>query len=268
MRMQRAADSTRLGVLAVLLLGTLGCDTDPIFGSSPNDPAVYFVLSREPLAVGALAVPADSSLFALVGSLGSASAIQYRAIDSIVMTRRSDAMRFDWQILPREGAATPIARSFDLLEGGNARLLWRGSGGLLGREDLTDGVDVDLVLGSAGRVIAGVASIPTTPTITVDQVGGVTTIRWARSTGAERYWIRADTELNARFVMDAIDTSYVLKRDALPALVPSPPYFVVVALDSSLAAFIGDTLRSRAGVLGAQGVFGAMARDLVEIPPP
>lgn len=267
-KLRRPADATRLALLSALLVCTPGCDPDPIFGSSPNDPAVYFVLSREPLAVDGGAALADSSLFALVGSLGSASSIHYRAIDSIVMTRRSDAARFDWEILPRLGVVTPIARSLDLLEGGNARLLWRGSGGRLGREDLADGIAVDLVLGSAGRVIEGGASIPATPTITVEQVGGVTTIRWARSIGAARYWIRADTELNSRFAMDAIDTSYALKRNALPALVPSPPYFVVIALDSSLASFIGDTLRTRAGVLGAHGLFGAMSRDLVEIPPP
>jgi hypothetical protein len=256
-------------VAAALVVLAAGCHDVPIFGSTPHEPAVYVVLMRE-IAVNELeGTLGDSSLFGLVANLGSAYDIQYRPVEQLSLTRRADGAEFDWTYLPRTGGFDNLLSSgVDLVAEGNLRLPWNGTAGRLGRDSIAGGEIVDLLLETGGRLVTGSTMIPTKPTITILESGGVTTMYWARSIGAARYFVTAPTDRVGFFGYFTGDTSHVIKRDATWSGVPATPYFTVVALDSNLVAYRADSTVRRAGIVGAAGVFGAMATDRVPNPPP
>jgi hypothetical protein len=260
---------SRRAPTALLAVLVAGCTDVPLFGSTPHEPAVYLVLDRDIPVNDFDESLGDSALFGLVANLGSARALQYRPVDLVSVTRRTDGAEYDWSYVPRTGDLENYLTSGVQLDAeGNLRMPWSGTGGRLGRDSIAGGEFVDLLIESDGHTITGSARIPTKPTISIVQSGGTTTVHWARSVGAAHYLVQAETEMRAFFGLPTSDTSYVLLRDRPSGTTPATPYVTVIALDANLATLRSDSTSRRAGITGAHGVFGATARDRVAIPPP
>jgi hypothetical protein len=190
-------------------------------------------------------------------------------VEVVTVTRRADGKPFDWSYQPRTGQIENLFISgVDLETEGNLRMPWSGTSGRLGRDSIAGGEVVDLLIETGGRVVNGSAMIPTKPVITIVESGGTTTMRWARSVGAAQYFVQAETDQFGLYGLFTQETSYVILRDRTGTGMPETPYFTVIAFDSNTVAFREDSTVRRAGIIGANGVFGAMASDRVPIPPP
>lgn len=243
----------------------VACDASaPLIGSS-DEPGLYLVLSREPDTDAPLGAPTDSALFALLVTSGRATAAAYRAAQQFTFTRRADGAQFAWVDVPRSGTAQLANGGLSQSAAGNLRLPWVGSGGRLGRDSLQPGARYDLELTSEGRLIAGSATLPGVPTLTVERTGATTTMHWAKSVGAAGYWVIVDTDDPGAFITS--DTSYALRRDRAAGGVPAVPRFRVIAVDTNLLAMVVDSTRRQSGLSGAFGVFGGVSSDAVNIPP-
>lgn len=248
-----------LSVLALAVAALGGCSADaPLLGSS-REPFLYLVIDRGPSRVRNGGP--DSVLHALVATVGSPNAGQFRSIGRFEMRRASDLALFDWTVTPRSGAVDVRDVNQASAAGWNVHLPWVGAGGRLGRRDLQAGETYLLDVESEGRVLTGTATIPGRPALVVDSVAAPYRLHWSGT--AVLYALDSDTEISVRTV---VDTMIALGYSREPQSVPDPAWARVTAMDASLASFLLDPGRTSSGVHGALGLFGAMAVDSVRVP--
>lgn len=243
----------RIGALTGIIACTGG---EPLL--SPDDEiAVTMMLSRGPTS-------ADSALYALVFDARSSGVNSYRAVEQVEMRRRSDGALFAWQVVPRGGTIPMPVQATVSTDVSNLRLPWRGTGGLLGREDLASGETYDLILVTAGVTITGSTSLPAAPA-PVAEAGDPLAFSWTSTEFAAAYAVKTDADFaGLAYVREG---RFRHRGRKPPEEWPTPAWIRVSAMDVNLANFWIESGRSP-GLNGAVGVFGALATDSVEVVPP
>jgi hypothetical protein len=246
----------------VAALALPACVADAPLLQSSDEPVVVLVLSRGPTP--GVDAPADSTLHALVVTVGSPRAGFYRSIERFSMRRRSDGTEFDWVITDAIGPVD-LSRAWEIPRAEwNAHLAWSGSGARLGRSDLTVGETYDLEIETAGRLVTGEVTMPASTVMQVESAGADRVVTWDPVPNVELY----TTETRAGFYLwiPAGDECRVVLHDQ--SQLPQPGWLRMRTLERNTAAAFNDpTLRSF-GLVGAYGVFGAIGLDSIEIPPP
>jgi len=250
--------------IAACLLATVACHSGDTLLLSSAEPAVYLVLSREPEFDSPALEPIDSALFALVVTMGSPEFSPYRSVDSFSMRRASDGREFDWTSVRREDGARPFGNGLLQANTGNWRLPWIGAGTRMGRDSLKAREMYEIELLSDGRTITGQTQLPEVPALSFEHLDGVTRVHWPRDPVAAAYWVIAETDMPGALLTE--DTLYVLRRNASLEDQPDPPFIRVIAIERNLLAMILDSTRRQSGLVGANGVFGAISSAWLPIP--
>jgi hypothetical protein len=247
------------GVIATLV--SSGCIADqPLLGAS-DEPALTLVLTRGPTPQAGAAP--DSTLHALVVTIGSPFTGYYRTTQRFDMTRRSDGRRFDWVTSDTTGPVD-LARGYAIPRAAwNAHLAWEGTGGLLGRSDLADGETYDLVIESEGRLITGSVTVPAAPVASVVSNGPERLVTWPVVPGAVSYVVDAANTFFGRITTEG--ALLLVLQDT--ALGPQPSWLRIRSQERNIADYTFDRELRSSGIVGAYGVFGAIGLDSVAIPP-
>lgn len=250
-----------LATIAALSLS--GCTTDaPLYGSS-DEPIVILVLSTGPSRGSG--GPADSSLYALVATVGSPISGSYRSVQRFEMRRRSDSLLFDWRITDRVGPIDFAEAYLTPRSEWNASLPWVGASGRLGRGDLAPNQTYDLIVETNGRQVFGSARIPAAPDVSVIRDSAGLLVTWPDVAGAAIFSVASDTEFSSFLVSTS---PFRLPMGGDPASRPSPAWVRVSSVDSSLVAYSMNAEVLSSGLVGAYGLFGAFSVDSALVPPP
>ena len=248
---------------AMIALSLSACRPDaPLFGSS-SEPIVILVLTSGPSRVSG--GPPDSTMHALVATVGSPNSGSFRSIQRFEMRRRSDSLPFDWRISNQEGPIDFAEAYLTPRNEWNAHLPWTGTAGRLGRSDLAPNQTYDLLIETNGRLVVGAARIPSAPNVSVTRDSAGLLVTWPDVGGAALFAVDSDTEFS---IFPVRVSPFRLPMNANSATWPSPAWVRVSAIDSSLVAYStnGEVLSS--GLVGAYGVFGAFSIDSALLPPP
>lgn len=243
--------------LAALVL--CACAPEAPVAVRSDEPAVYVVLTRDPLAPADPYFPDDARLTAVVATTGVPWEFEFRDAERFEMRRASDGRRFAW-------VAVPTARGGGFA--GRGAVPYRGNYALeeeatdsgLGRRDLQAGERYLLTIDTEGRTITGTAVIPEQPRPVVVRRSPATVIAWPRAAGAALYLV---TYGHVQWQPASADTSHVLPR--LEG--PQPLEVRVMAVDANWAAFFRDPSLTAAGIAGGNGLFGATAEARLQLGP-
>ena len=260
-------DLARAFVSAFLLLGVgsvLACGDGSLSSPPSAEPFVYLIISGEPLPRRSPAPP-DTAIQSLLLTVGSASGAPFRTADHFVITDEVDGSSFMFKERAAPGPTPGVGRSGATLEDGNFILPFSGSATEAGASALKQLRIYDLRIETEGRVITGKVLIPDTPHPSVIQNAGKRFVVFPAVAGAAAYLVGGDTELYQHVISG---TEVQLQYDVDPAFVPANPEFRVIALDSNLVRYMSDSTRSRSGVEGGLGLFGAVSSARLPVPWP
>lgn len=249
------AGAGRRGAALVLLLAlagaAVGCGGgDAIVFPQSERPFLYLVLNQTvPAGGGSVAQPA------LLLTLMSADSAEYRSARSFLMRGIPGDTTFGWREGSLFGAVDfeqgPTARP----EEGNYILRDSVPGPELGFAAIEPGGTYELVVESAGATIRGRVTIPDTFTISLVESGGELRAVWPEVDGAAGYSVdvRGDDITEPVF---QTDTTFRLRPDSRS--------ITVRAVDPQAFRYLTDDDARRAGLRGADGVFGAIQTATLE----
>ncbi|QJR35537.1 hypothetical protein [Gemmatimonas groenlandica] len=211
--------------------------------------SLYLILSP-----GAVGVAPKSPIRGLFALMSSPQSFEYVAPSQLSLSSTGGVFA-----LTHSGAVGQLP-FFDSspADVGNLQLDWVAGTSGLGAKDLIGGARYTLRVASGAESVIGTMVLPEISRPHVVETAGVESIVWNRSAGAAQYVVSSSV---TRQTYLTADTSLVLLRDVADSQLPLATFIRVVALDTNLYNFTIDTLRYRAGVSGALGVFGGFAVD-------
>lgn len=211
---------------------------------------VYLILTPDSL------LSPIPELRALVANTGTPVEVEYLNAEPFTMRRMSDGALFNWYATSPIGTGNPVGGNYALANGPSAAGL--------GRIDLKAGETYTLELTVDGRIITGRTTIPDHPqprlVVLPDKSRMVV---WPRVASAGAYGLEISSD--AAHTQTTTDTFYVLHDDFFPNNPESN--VVVIAMDSNWARYRYDSTVMSKGLKGAYGVFGAMSRTTLALPP-
>lgn len=258
----RPGDRLRRGIVLLcyaVILSALACRAADNLVGQPRMPVLYLAVSVEPDSVGP-GTAVDSSLYAFLGRTVVAADYEYLTASEFRLTRRSDGASFGWLPVARQGAVTLLGFDTHMRDVANFRLPWSTGAAGLGRSALTPGDTYDLNVVADGITIRGSTVLPATPVPNIEVLPSGRVVRWPKSPWAAGFELRIDTDAPGRVL--TLDTAYVIKNNGFPQ---ANPEFRVRALDGNMWQFLSDSAVSAAGLVGAWGFFGSVAKAAVSL---
>jgi hypothetical protein len=257
-----AGTAIRFALLVLALDSILGCN-DAFSTSSEPQPFVYLVVSRGALP-GSAVDPADSSVKALLLTVGSSGASFRRAEQFQLVRTRDDSL---FMIQESQTAAQGVfdARHGLRTDDANYVLPFSPVSGL-GARDVEPLNSYRLRIETGGNIVTGNVAVPATPVPRLVVVDGARSVVFPPAIGAAGYVVEADTETWPATLIT--DTVVHLRYDRGATIIPPNPRFRVIAVDPNLFNYVADTTVASAGLNGALGVFGAATAATLDLPPP
>lgn len=238
--------------MAVLILALLGCaDIDPPLVPFSNEPMLYLVLHPQTDSYGL----GSLNEFALLAETGSPTQARFIIADSFVMMRESDGALFDWSLC-REGPLIITPEGLDMREA-NYCLLEDGGGDRLGAAALAPGESYTLSVTTGFGTIEGDVVVPDTFSISIIDQDGSTAAAWAAVAGAAAYSVSLQSGGSFVSVDLTTDTIFPIPDGIATGSV------IVYAFDANLTHFLGDPAVAASGLIGANGLLGAVVEASV-----
>ncbi len=237
--------------------------TAPLRGFS-NEAVVYVVLSPGPSVTHY--APADSALHAIVATVGDTRSGYWRSVEEFTMRRRSDGAVFDWIIVPRVGAVdmTRLGRLDEDPGAWNVHLAWNGTGGRLGRRDLSRGETYDLVIRADGAYITGSTTIPGALTLHMTSTGNHHEATWDSVSNAAYFFLEHAVSRRYHWIADQHRTWEI--TSPADSVRDFAEWVLIRSFEPQLTATaLSDRVRS-SGIIGAFGTYGAFTIDSFYVP--
>ena len=236
----------------VLALLASGCASDDLLIPPRPEPLIYLVLNQRAFGPS----PAVDQR-ALLLSVGSPLASDYRRADLFELRRVSDGALFVFRDLGQTGRA-PVDAQNALLFFGNYALPDGRVGGSMGALDLQPGDSLELTLETMGVSIKGAVRIPPAFALTLETSDDRQRVHWPSVPGVRGYSV----EVRGRAAVFQTDTAFVV-----PSLPSSGADIIVRAMDANLGEYVFNERSSRSGIDGGFGVIGAIMTATVHVSP-
>ena len=253
----------RLGALAALgcLPSIVGCAKDSTLTPESEAPFVFVVLTSTQAAIGGPSQP-DSSIIALLLTIGSPISSPFRKAELFEMRRESDGAMFRWtERTPSSGVMGADFRGIATNDG-NYLLGHTTTASGLGSDSIRPLESYNLTVDTQGSQITGFTTVPAIPQPRVVVDGTRRFIVFGPVSGAAGY-IESIGSVSTGFL--TADTAVELRSDGFN---PPPPNseFRVIALDTNAFRYLSDTSRASAGLVGGLGLFGAASAAHITLP--
>jgi hypothetical protein len=241
----------------------LGCANDLPVTPASNAPFVFIVLTSSHVGIGAEPEP-DSSIIALLLTVGTAFASPFRTAERFEMQRSSDGALFGWTERTPSSARRPVDDRGISVTDGNYILNHATTAGGLGADSIAPLESYTLTIDTEGSLITGRTTVPGLPQPRLVTEGTQRFVVFPPVPGAAGYIEHADTEHEVFGPFLSTDTVLELRFGRQP--IPQNPEFRVVALDTNAFRYLSDTTRASAGLVGALGLFGAASSARIALP--
>ena len=233
-------------VLLASVLALAGCDDDVIVPYR-EEPMLFLILHPQWAAYQ----PDVLEEYALFAETGSPTESRFISAEQFVMTAVADGVAFDWRQCS-SGDAPVTPEGIDMRTA-NYCLAETGRDDLGGASGLTPGETYELRITAPSGVVRGEVIVPAAFAVTIVDGAGGTVAVWPDVAGAASYQVHVAS--GNTFLDEATqDTTFVI-----PAALSSGTVSVY-ALDENLTAYLRDVRLTSSGIVGANGVFGAVGR--------
>lgn len=255
----RAALTFAVAGVTLLVACSDGSPTIP----TSSEPFIYLVLSPEPLPTGG-PPPADSSILALLLTVGSPARSPFRLAERFEIRSTSDGSVFRWQGVTPSAVETPVGYRGVSLSSANYVLKNNGSPGSSGANAIRPLASYDLLIETENRVAKGRITIPGRPNPRLVTTDSRRFVVFSPVPGAAAYYVSADTEVFPGVFTR--DTVLELRYERPPMSLPVSPEFRVIAVETNLYRYLSDTTIASAGIEGGLGVFGGASSARIPLP--